>query len=389
MVLAASLYQLETIKTAKRLGYRVITTDNVPNNPGHKLADKSYKISTTEKEAVLNIACQEKINGIIAACTDVAVPTAAYVAERLSLPGPPLETANIVIDKLAFREFLGNHRFPVPEFYPIIPDFSLDGLFQESNWIIKPDRSSGCKGIFILRSEEDFYQRLPETLSFSPMGRAVLERYIEGFQGTCEGILKNGELALTLVLDRQTAPFPYTATWGHHVPTKLAPHFKERLFSILKDIWRILRVTDGPFDCDFVVSNDEVYILELTPRIGGNSITKLLQRAIDFDIIEYSVKQVCGDQGILPDPIQTRPTAIVLLGVLENGHLIYDEKEAELLQKEDWIDSLSIDINIGDSVKPFIHGRNRNGEAIVFGKDRDDLDAKVIELKRRLSLKAV
>ena len=48
LVLAASRYQLPTITSAKRLGYRVITTDNLPENPGHALADVNYLVDTLD-----------------------------------------------------------------------------------------------------------------------------------------------------------------------------------------------------------------------------------------------------------------------------------------------------------------------------------------------------
>src|SRR5512136_1729181 len=99
LVLAASRYQLETIRCAKRLGLRVITLDNLPDNPGHLEADRCYNIDTTDMEAVLDAARKERIDGVIAACTDVAVPTAAFLAQELGLAGPPLESARIVCSK--------------------------------------------------------------------------------------------------------------------------------------------------------------------------------------------------------------------------------------------------------------------------------------------------
>jgi biotin carboxylase len=390
LVLAASLYQLDTIETAKRLGYRVLTTDNVPTNPGHALADKSFQVDTTDKDGVLDLARSERIDGIIACCTDVAVPTAAYVAEQLRLPGPSLVSANTLCDKPAFREFLCAHGFPSPEHYRLGEGFRpQDGLFDGRRWILKPDRSSGSKGIFVVGSESEFRVRFPETAKFSPSGAGILEEYIEGAQGTCEGVLKDGRMALACITDRQTVDPPYVATRGHRVPTTLPAHARERLLSTLGKLWGELGVTDGPFDCDFVATREEVYIIEMTPRIGGNSLAALLRKAADFDIVEYSVRQACGDDGPLPDRLEIRPTAIVIFGVSKPGRLSYDEREAEALRSEEWVDSISFDGNLGDSVLPFINGRHRVGQALIVGKDRTDLDSKAAELSDRLRMEAV
>ncbi len=389
LVLAASRYQVPVIQTAKRLGYRVVTTDNVPSNPGHALADKWYSADTTDKEAVLDIARRERASGIIAACTDVAVPTAAYVAGQLGLRGVPLASAEVVCNKIAFRDFLRRHAFPVPKAYSIAHDFEAGEILFRRPWIMKPDQSSGCKGVFILRSRATFCQYLAETLRYSPASRGILEEYIDGFQGTCEGILERGEMAATFSLDRQTVEPPYVATCGHHVPSRLTLRLQKRLLSMLEEIWRTLGIRDGPFDCDFVATGEEIYILELSPRIGGNCISTLLKQATGYDIVEYSVRHACNDRTHVPEIIHTRPTAVILLGVSEGGHLVYDRTEAKALRQAEWVDSLSIDVDFGEPVLPFTNGRHRVGEALVFGKNRDDLDARVIEFRRRLNVRTV
>lgn len=389
LVLAASQYQLDTITSAKRLGYYVITVDNRPNNPGHRLADKSFNIDTTDMDSVLQVARREEIQGIIAPCTDVAVPTAAYVAAQLQLKGPHLRSANIVCSKSLFREYLKNHEFPTPAFLTVDTVFNpRDELFKEGEWILKPDRSSGSKGVFIIRSKADFLQRLPETLGFSPEGRGLLERYIHGLQGTCEGFLRQGDLAFACVLDRQTAAPPYVTTCGHCLPSTLGPKLTDILFARLRNIWHLLDITDGPFDCDFVATDDEVYLLEISPRMGGNCISDLLQKALDFDMVECSIQYAMGMETSLPRIINARPAAVVIFGVSEHGRLLYSIEEAELLQREPWVDSLSLDHDYGSPVAPFINSRNRVGQAIVFGDNRADVEAKVQELQERLCIRA-
>jgi biotin carboxylase len=389
LVLAAARYQLDTIRSAKRLGHRVITLDNRPENPGHREADESYNIDTTDMEAVLEVARHERIDGVIAACTDVAVPTAAFVARELHLAGPPLESTRIVCSKIRFREFLGRHNFPVPQSFPIDSSHKPDAaLFENGRWIMKPDQSSGSKGIFVVRSRAEFSERLPQTLSFSPTDTGILEEFIEGHQGTCEGILRHGELALTCVSDRMTPDPPFVATRGHYLPSRLPAAKQEMLFSSLRKVWKLLQVTEGPFDCDFVATGDAVYLLEISPRMGGNCISSLMRQALDFDIVEYSIREALGEDPEPPAISRIRPTAAIILGVADAGLLAFDQSEEQSLKREPWVHSLWLDVDYGTPVQPFINGRHRVGEAIVLGKDRDDVDAKVAELYRRLRLRA-
>ena len=388
-VLAASYYQVEAIRRAKHLGYRVVTTDNVPANPGHLLADSSYDIDTTDRDAVLEIARREQIDGIIAPATDVAVPTMAHVAETLGLSGPPLESAEILCDKLKFRSFQKQNGFPVPEMISVNARKTPDpAFFDTGRFILKPDRSSGCKGTFIVTSREEYMRSIPETLSFSPTGNAVLERFIEGFQGTLEGIMKDGEPALTFFLDRQTFSPPYVTTCGHRVPTSLPCRTQQQVLEQLREVCKLLRINDGAFDCDFVATDHEVLILEMAPRVGGNSIARLLLYSANFDLIEYSIRDACGDSAELPVSLDIAPTAIILLGVNEKGTLLYDTAQAKALISEPWVHTLTFDFEIGDQIQQFKNGRHRVGEALVSGGNRSELDMRVLELKQRLELGA-
>ncbi len=231
LVLAASIYQVPTIVAAKQMGYRVITTDNNPSNPGHALADASFLVDTTDLDGVLELAISERVSGVIAPSTDVAVD-GCVVAEHLQLPGPMPATARILTQKQSFREFLTKEGFACPRAFAVVGNAPLAvGLFDGRRWVVKPNLSSGSKGIFIVRSEAEFMSRVVESRAFSMDGTAILEEFIQGTQHTCEGILTDGKVTIALVTDRDTAEPPYTTTVGHRVPSCLLGTVQSRLNS--------------------------------------------------------------------------------------------------------------------------------------------------------------
>ena len=316
LVLAASKYQVPAIETAKALGYRVITTDNVPTNPGHALADASYQVDTTDADGVLRLATKEKISGVIAPGTDVAVITAARIAEVLGLPGPSPDAAVLLTQKLAFRAFLQDAGLACPLVIRITDGLRLDGgLFGSAKWLLKPNCSSGSKGIFIVNDEAEYYSRVVDSRSFSLDGEAFLEEFLEGSQHTCEGVLEGGKVVLALLTDRDTASPPYTATRGHRVPSRLPAHVQAEALSTIESVMARLGVSDGPFDCDFVATRDRVVLIEITPRLGGNSLSSLFKAALDFDLVAYAVTTACGDLYPVPPSTSPKPAAIKILGV--------------------------------------------------------------------------
>jgi biotin carboxylase len=391
LVLGASAYQVPVIETARRLGYRVITTDNVPTNPGHSLSDESFDLDTTDLDAMLSLAKGQDIAGIIAPATDVAVVTASYVAQHLRLPGVPLKAASILSQKNQFREFLRVSDFPSPQAFLIANDEPPQGdlLQGGKKWLIKPNRSSGSKGVFIIQTVDEFQLYVRESRAFSVDRTAVLDEFVEGTQHTCEGILHEGRIALTLMTDRDTTPPPHTATTGHRVPSRLSKKMQAKAATMIEETFCRLAVTNGPFDCDFVAEGDRIFLIEIAPRLGGNSLSRLYHAALDYDLVAYAVRQACGDPAPIPERCEPKPMAVAILGVDRSGCLSWNESEASALRQEIWVNSLILDLPQGAPVEPFINGRRRVGEALITGTNRNQVDEQLTEFKRRLALTAV
>lgn len=97
LLLGGLRYLLPVIKAAHDLGYYVITCDYIPNNIAHKYSDEYHNVSIVDKEAVLALAQKLQIDGIMSFAVDPGVITAAYVQERLGLPGNPYASVLIFI----------------------------------------------------------------------------------------------------------------------------------------------------------------------------------------------------------------------------------------------------------------------------------------------------
>jgi len=232
-------------------------------------------------------------------------------------------------------------------------------------------------------------ERLPTTLSFSPDRVAIVEELIDGHQGTCEGIFVDGKVALAVLTDRVTAPSPYVVTAGHLVPTLLTDDAGSKVISLIADVFERLQIRNAMFDCDYVFDDkqDKAYLLELTPRLGGNSLTRLVRTALGVDMAEAAISLACGRQlHLLATGARPTPTAQLILGVRRAGLLTYDELGAASLGRESWVHSLSFDMAIGRPVQAFINGRTRVGEATIVAATREELNARVEEFYSRLRL---
>ena len=244
LVLGASKHQLPTINYLKHKDIGVIVIDNITTSPGHKIADVSLVADTCDYQYALSIAQKYKAVGAISPCTDVAVPTAAYVNERINsnYKGVSYDTACILTSKILFRHAQQSKGLPHPKFIQVT-DNAIPLLDFSQPWIIKPDKSSGSKGIFIIHNQSELRQRFNTSIASGLNRHVILEQQVQGHHGTIEGYIVNNEICAFYVLDRGTPKPPYVCTIGHRMPSILATEVQTILLESTQDFYRNLKLT--------------------------------------------------------------------------------------------------------------------------------------------------
>lgn len=106
MLLGGLRYLLPVIDAAHKMGIYVITADYLPDNIAHKYSDEYVNVSIIDKEAVLKVAREKQIDGIMSFAVDPGVVTASYVQQEMGLPSfGPYESVVILQNKDKFRAF--------------------------------------------------------------------------------------------------------------------------------------------------------------------------------------------------------------------------------------------------------------------------------------------
>lgn len=301
LLLGGSAQQIVAIKAAKRLGYYTVLCDFLKDNPGQYEADKFYLVSTTDKDAILKVAQNEQIDGVLAYASDPAAPTAAYIAEKLGLPGNPYHSVEILCNKDKFRKFLSENDFSAPKAngYESVEDMMKAKENYEYPIIIKPVDSSGSKGATVLYSEDGLVRALEFAFSFSRSHRIIVEHFIEKKHPYLIGgdiFVEDGKIVLWGLMNchRDNNVNPLVPV-GKSYPLKLAAediqHVKETLSSIVKK----LRICNGSMNVELVVDkSNRVWPIDVGPRSGGNMIPDLLGDMFGVDIAEMSVEAAMG-----------------------------------------------------------------------------------------------
>lgn len=302
LMLGGSMQQIPAIQAAKAKGLYTITCDYLPDNPGHQFADAYYNVSTTDKEAVLDLAQQLSVDGIVAYASDPAAPAAAYVSERLGLPGNPYESVEILTHKDLFRKFLAEHGFhtPVAGGYGSLDEVVADIDRFRLPVMVKPVDSSGSKGVVKVEDVSQLGSAVEEAMLYSRSKRIVVEEFIQkkGYQISGDGFSVDGKLVFTSYgneLYSGNGTREYVAL-GEFWPLLLSEELQAKVNDELQRLITALGMKTSAYNIEVILDQkDNVYILELGPRNGGSYIPQLIQYATGVDLVDYTIKAAIGE----------------------------------------------------------------------------------------------
>ena len=303
LLLGGSAQQIVAIDKAKTLGYYTVLCDYLPDNPGQYHADKFYQISTTDIDAVLNIAERESIDGIIAYASDPAAPTAAYVAEKMGLPTNPYTSVEVLCNKDKFREFLFENGFNTPsaQGYASVESAMLAADKLCFPVIIKPVDSSGSKGTTVLRDCDGLEDALKFAFLFSRGGRVIVEEFVEKKHPYLIGgdiFVVDGKIILWGLLNcHRDESVNKLVPVGKSYPLALSDDDIELVRQTLQRMVDALGIKQGAMNVELIIDKKgRVFPIDVGPRNGGNMIPDLLGMIFDVDVVEMSIKAAMGEK---------------------------------------------------------------------------------------------
>ena len=389
MLLGGIHYLLPVIKAAHEQGYYVITADYLPDNVAHRYSDEYVNVSIVEKDAVLKVAREREIDGIISFGVDPGVVSAAYVQEKMGLPSMgPYESVKILQNKDFFRTFLAENGFNVP-FAKGFSDKAcaigeVSDKIKTKEWslplIVKPTDSAGSKGVTKVEDLAYLDIAIDEAFEKSISGHIIVEQYIEkvGCSSDTDSFLLNGEFvfmsfnAQRFDADAANPYAPCAYTW----PSTFS-HAEQELRKDLQRLTTLLNMQTSVFNIETRISTDgKPYIMECTPRGGGNRLCEMLRYATGKDLITAQVRAAVGDtvdvETITPDAeMYHGHWAEIILHVKESG--VYEGIEiakdlpAEVVEKDMWVRK-------GDKVEAFNGANNAIGTLVLRFADKEEME---------------
>ena len=394
MLLGGLRYLLPVIEEAHKMGFYVITADYLPGNIAHKYSDEYCNVNIIDKDAVLKAAQELKIDGILSHAVDPGVVSAAYVAEQMGLPFQcSYEAACILQDKSKFRNFLAKQGFNCPKARGYDnPEDALKDV-DYFNWpiIVKPVDSAGSKGVTKVEHPKDLRNAIETALSSSLSKHFVIEDFLDkvGAQSSADIFTVDGKLVYPTYSDQLFDPDaanPYTPAieiW----PASMERKFQDNLNEQLQRLFTLLNVKSGIYNVESrVCSNGKAYIMEVSPRGGGNRIAELQDMATGQSLIRNEIRKALA---LSLDDITTPKYD----GVWCN-YILHSNKTGTFVSvdinpnfEKEFIRDIGLIVKKGDKIAPFTGANTSLGTLFLQFKNRAEADRLLSQINRYITIR--
>lgn len=281
-------YQIPLLNAIKNLGIPILGIDQNPDSKGKSLCDIFINCSLLEEEKIIKLLKPYKnhILGIYARSFGKVLEIANKVANYFDLPANPTTSLETFRNK---KEILN---FVLSDPYLNKQKFMIENLESSNKWIVKSTSSYGKINVKLIDRLSDF-TRDPSL---------YIEPFYEGKEYIFFGFIINKKLYPLVITQKEIVDFDFIqkipetknllfCDRSHFYPSDLTDLQKYKIFQISNAIIKKTNLLLGPFLAEYIVNNDDIFLLEAVPEVGGEFIADyLIPEILNLPYFEFLVQ---------------------------------------------------------------------------------------------------
>jgi biotin carboxylase len=379
LIISGGIEAVPGIQKAKQMGLHVVVSDGSSDAPGFNYSDDQIIASTYNVDGTLQKAkhYHEKvrnIDGVICIASDVPL-TVASVAKELDLPGIPIETAKLAMDKLSMKDRFSDAGIPVPEYMPLN---NLEDLFSIVNdWdfplVIKPVDSRGARGVLRLTKDVDLRWAWNHALENSPNKRVMVERFLDGPQVSTEAIIIDG-IGYPIGFSDRNYEFidrfaPYIIENGGGFPSHLDHDDQIAIADMSIKAGLALGINNGIAKGDMVLTNEGPQVIEIAARLSGGWLsTDQIPLGLGIDLIGSAIKLALGEKIDVKELIPQYHKGVAIRYFFPEPGIVKGINIPSKYENVNWVHRVGLFVKPGDRIGKVTNHTRRTGFVITTGK---------------------
>lgn len=276
------------VKKANKLGVYTIVIDPNPIAPAKNHARKQYEIDGFDIPRLIQVAKDEKVDGVLVGVADILVPSYFQLCGALDLP---CYATREIIDALTSKDGF----MKTLKAYGIegIPSYRLDESFnprdiEEIRYpvMVKPVDNGGGVGMTLCYDKEELISGVKFAIDNSKKGLFLVEKYMSSDDIFAYYTFKNGEIYLSAIADRittkkegKTSPVCIAELY----PSKYTDQYFNFIHPAITDMFRGLGIKNGILNIQFFVEGNNFYAYDPGFRLQGAAPDIVINAINGFD----------------------------------------------------------------------------------------------------------
>lgn len=295
LLLGSSYSAVPLLFILKRHGLHVSVCGNLPADPCHNYADQSFYEDYSKHDLVEELQKEHNFDYVIPSCNDYSYLSGAHVAEKYGLPGyDSLPTAMLLHNKALFRSRIEQIGLPAPKYRTLAPDEDLKISDMHFPLLVKPVDSFSGRGITKVHSLEELREAVGHASTVSRSGGIfVAEEFIEGSLHSHSAFISDRTILFDFFADEFCTVYPYQVNCSNS-PSRLDDHVKDGMRSLINRLAQSLGLVDGLFHTQFIVSGDEIFLIESMRRCPGDLFNRMIELSTSAEYLENYVGPFIG-----------------------------------------------------------------------------------------------
>ncbi|MBQ8222618.1 MAG: ATP-grasp domain-containing protein [Bacteroidales bacterium] len=359
--------QKSIINRAKLMGLFVVGIDPCADAVCREEVDAFEIVGGQDFEGTLAVAKKYNISAVVTAATDKPLVMMARIAKELGLKFFSEDTAIWSTDKFKMKQ-----RF-IEGGIPCAKGRLISNVEEAKDFhfpvIVKPRDNSGSRGVIYCNSTEELKEAMNEALQYSKLDTVLVEEFIEGQEYSIESLHYDGKSEVIQFTEKTTTPFPYNVELGHKQPANLSEEQKEEIRKIISNIAECMNFENCPSHTELKINERGIFIIETSPRLGGDYITSTLVPLSTGINIEDQLLNIALNNKVDISTGRVNKASAVCFFNFPQGVVEYVDIAINGVWSWPNIYSFEMKLNVGDRIKPINSSLDRYGQFVVFGEN--------------------
>ncbi len=383
LILGGSYLHNKVVEAARSMGLYTIVTDNIPDSPAKKIADKAFDINVSDVESVVQMCKEERVDAVISVCLDFCQTYYQQICNRLGLfCWGTREQFKILTQKDLFKKACAECGVDTIISYDEI-DIIEDNDTVDYPLMIKPSQNRGSRGTTICNNRSEALQALTRAKALSQNGRVIIEKYIEGkndFQVTL--LVADGIPYVVRTADRYLGPRAQNmdrVAIALSSPSRFTDLFFANVYHKITDFINYLDIKNAPIFFQGFVDNDRIYFYDPGMRFPGGEYDRYFSEIVGVDLMEMLIYlSLYGDYGKYMEKLGKKACYLngncifTLHSVIKSGRITHMVSEEKLTAIEG-VRRVSFRHHVGDMIQMTCDVNQRFAETNIVGTDTKDI----------------